>query len=164
MSDISSAGMARVAPTTARPAARMFFAALISRSCRVPQDGHCHTRIFKLSSARTCPHAEHIFDDGYHRSITITRRPALAALYSSISRKVPHPQSEIAFATLRLRTMFLTARSSRQIRSWSRTRRVEVLWRKSARAARTLRCARAAFALALPRFAEPGWQRAIRRW
>jgi len=117
----------------------MSFAALISRSCRVPQDGHCHIRVFKLSSARTCPHDEHIFDDGNHRSITITRRPARAALYSSISRKVPHPQSEIARATLRLRTMFLTARSSRLIRSWSRTRRVLVLWRKSVRAARTFR-------------------------
>ena len=90
----------------------MFFAALISRSCRVPQDGHVQCRTSRLSSARTCPHAEHIFELGNHRSITITRRPYRAALYSSISLKLPHPQSEIALATLRLRTMFLTARSS----------------------------------------------------
>jgi hypothetical protein len=67
----------------------MFFAALWSRSCRVPQDGHCHVRVFKLRLARRCPHAEHVFDDGYHRPITITRRPYLAALYAVMARKVP---------------------------------------------------------------------------
>ena len=36
--------------------------------------------------------------------------------------------------------------------------------RKSARDARTFRCARATFALALARFAEPRWQRASLRW
>ena len=76
----------------------MFFAALTSRSCRVPQDGHCHVRVFKLRLARTCPHAEHVLDDGYHRSITIRCRPYLAALYSSMARKAPRPQSEIALA------------------------------------------------------------------
>ena len=54
----------------------------MSRSCRVPQDGHCHVRVFKLRSARRYPHAEHVLDDGYHRSTVITRRPYLAALYS----------------------------------------------------------------------------------
>ena len=105
----------------------MFFAALWSRSCRVPQDGHCHVRVFKLKLARRYPHAE----------------------------------SEIALASLRLRTMFFTARSSRTITLWSRTRLVEVRWRKSAR---TFRWARAALALALARLADPGWQRARRRW
>jgi len=38
-------------------------------------------------------------------------------LYASISRKVPHPQSEIAFASLRFRTMFVTTRSSMAITS-----------------------------------------------
>jgi hypothetical protein len=95
----------------------MFFAALISRSCRVPQDGHCHIRIFKPKLARTYPHAEHALDDGYHRSTMITRRPCLAALYSSMARKVPYPQSAIAFASLRLRIMFCTARSSTAITS-----------------------------------------------
>ena len=64
----------------------MFFAALMSRSCRVPQDGHCHVRIFKLSSVRRNPHVEQVFELGYHRSITIRCRPALAALYSSMRR------------------------------------------------------------------------------
>ena len=45
---------------TARPAARVFFAALISRSCRVPQDGHCHARVLSGSSASRCPQAEQV--------------------------------------------------------------------------------------------------------
>ena len=50
------------------------------------------------------------------------------------------------------------------ITSRSRTSRADARCRKSAREARTLRCARATFALALARFAEPRWQRAMRRW
>jgi beta-N-acetylhexosaminidase len=42
----------------------MFFAALMSRSCRVPQDGHCHVRVLMLSSASKCPHAEQVFELG----------------------------------------------------------------------------------------------------
>src|SRR6185312_10456386 len=78
--------------------------------CRVPQDGHCHVRVFSESSASRCPHELHVLELVYQRSITITCRPALAALYSTMARKVPHPQSEIALASDRLRTMFLTAR------------------------------------------------------
>ena len=48
-----------------------------------------------------------------------------------------------------------TFRSSTTITSWSRTSRVLARWRKSARDARTFRCARATLALALARFAEP---------
>src|SRR5207244_1281396 len=149
---------------TARPAARMFFAALTSRSCRVPQDGHCHVLVDRLSTASKCPHVEQVFELGYHRSITTRCRPALAALYSTMRRKAPQPQSEIALASDRLRIMFFTFRSSITITSWSRTSRVEARCRKSCREARTLRWARATLALALARFAEPFWQRAIRRW
>jgi hypothetical protein len=49
----------------------MFFAALTSRSCRVPQDGHGHVRVLRFSSVSRCPHAEQVFELGYHRSITI---------------------------------------------------------------------------------------------
>ncbi len=45
----------------------MFFAALTSRSCRVPQDGHVQCRVDRLSSASRCPHAEQVFDEGYQR-------------------------------------------------------------------------------------------------
>ena len=141
----------------------MFFAALMSRSCRVPQDGHVQCLVVKLSSASRCPHAEHVLELGYQRPITIRCRPALAVLYSIIWRKVPHPQSQMALASDRLRIMLRTARSSTTITSWSRTRAVEVRCRKSVRDARTFRCARATFALALTRFAEPRWQRASLR-
>ena len=116
------------------------------------------------SSASRCPQAEQVLLLGYQRSITIRRRPARAALYWSWRRNSPQPQSDIALASDLLRTMFFTARSSITMTSWSRTSRAEVRCRKSARDARTLRCARATLALALARFAEPCWQRARRRW
>jgi hypothetical protein len=58
------ASVLSVAPA-ASPAARMFFAALMSRSCRMPQDGHCHVRVLRLSSASKCPHSEQVLDEGY---------------------------------------------------------------------------------------------------
>ena len=66
-------GDALDALVTVRPVPGVDHAALISRSCRVPHDGHVQCRVSKLSSARRYPHAEHVFDDGNHRSITITR-------------------------------------------------------------------------------------------
>jgi len=92
----------------------MFLAALMSRSCRVPQDGHCHVRVFSESSASRCPHELHVLELGYQRPITITCRPALAALYSTMTRKVPHPQSEIALALAR----FAGPRWQRAILRW----------------------------------------------
>ncbi len=129
----------------------MFLAALMSRSCREPQDGHVQCLVFKLSSASRCPHAEQVLLEGYQRPVTIRCRPALAVLYSSMRRKVPHPQSLMALASDRLRTMFFTARSSATITSWSRISRAEVRCRKSVRDARTFRCARATLALAFCR-------------
>ena len=87
MSDVTSAG--RGVRTTARPAARMFLAALMSRSCRVPQAGHGHAGWKGTASASRCPHAEHVLLDGYQRSITTTCRPGAAALYSSIAGRCP---------------------------------------------------------------------------
>src|SRR6266699_3094673 len=116
-------------------------------------------RVTRLSSASRCPHAEQVLELGYQRLITIRSRPARSHLQASWRRNSPQPQSEMAFASLRLRTMFLTARSSITITSLSRTRRVLARCRKSRRASRTLRLARATFALALARLAEPRWQR-----
>ena len=50
------------------------------------------------------------------------------------------------------------------MRSAVRTRLVLARCRKSRRALRTLRCARATLAAALARLADPFWQRARRRW
>src|SRR5205823_14156650 len=80
--------------------------------CRVPQDRHCHVLVDRISTASKCPHELHVLELGYHLSITIRCRPALDALYSTMRRKAPQPQSEMALASDRLRTMFFTARSS----------------------------------------------------
>ena len=73
----------------------MFSAALMSRSCRVRQDGHDQCLVFKLRSESRYPHAEQVLLEGYQRSITIRRRPCLAALYSSWRRNSPQPASWI---------------------------------------------------------------------
>ena len=59
------------------------------------------------SSASRNPHAEHVFVLGYQRPVTTRRRPARSHLYSSWRRNSPHPQSEMARARRRLRTMFV---------------------------------------------------------
>ena len=122
----------------------MFFAALMSRSCRVRQDGHVQCLVFKLRSASRYPHELQVFELGYQRSITISRRPYFAVLYSSWRRNSPQPTSRMAlfspaFAAAPLgryfpgragsgfglgrRVMFAAARSSTAITSWSRTSR-----------------------------------------
>src|SRR6516165_7736361 len=102
---------------TARPAARMFLAALRSRSCRVRQSGHVQRLVLSLSSGSRYPHAEQILDDGNHLSTAIRFRPYRAHLYSSCRLNSPQPQAEMALASLRFFTMFLTARSSTTITS-----------------------------------------------
>jgi len=81
----------------------MFFAAFTSRSCQVPQDGHCHVLVLRLSSASRCPHAEQVFELGYQRSTATTVRPCHWALYSSMDRNSAQPVQEIARASRRLR-------------------------------------------------------------
>src|SRR5262249_31479368 len=137
---------------------------LTSRSCRAPQDGHVQRRVPRLSQASRYPQAEQVLEDGYQRPITTSSRPYRSHLYSSWRRNSPHPQPEIARASRRLRTMFLTARSSITMTSAERTRRVLVRCRKSRRALRTLRWVRATLAAALARFLLPFWQRDRRRW
>ena len=139
MSDISSAGTAGVAPGYGKTCRQD-----VLRGVDGPGRAGCR-RTGTSSAGIQAQRSEEIparrarLRRRVPRSITITRRPYLAALYSIMARKVPHPQSEIAFASERLRTMFCTARSSRTITSWSRIRRVLALWRKSVRAARTFR-------------------------
>ena len=94
MSDISSTGIAGVAPGYGKTCRRRSATRRSLKSPVMPgcgQDGHCHVRVVRLSDASRCPHELHVFELGYQRSITISRRPALAALYPSICRKVPHP-------------------------------------------------------------------------
>jgi hypothetical protein len=64
----------------------MFLAALTSLSGRVRQDGQHHDRVEMLSSASGCPHAEHVLELGYQRSITIRRRPYRATFALALAR------------------------------------------------------------------------------
>ena len=128
----------------------------MSRSCRDRHDGHVQCLVDRLSSASRCPHAEHVFELGYQRSIATSSRPARSHLYVSRRRNSPQPQSEMTRARCRLRTMFRT-RSGPRSRSCQRSGpgRADARCRKSRRASRTLRWARATLAAALARFAEP---------
>ena len=154
MSDVSSAGIARGPRATARPAARMFFAALMSRSCRVRQDGHVQCRVDRLSSASRCPHAEQVLLDGipavdHDQFATVPGRTCTRAgggTRPSRSPRSPGPACGCGPCSS-------TCRSSITIVSAERTRRVLARCRKSRRALRTLRWARATFAFALARFA-----------
>ena len=55
----------------------MFFAALTSRSCRVPQDGHVQCRVLRDSSVSRCPQAEQVLLLGWNRSMPDTFRSSI---------------------------------------------------------------------------------------
>src|SRR5262245_33922716 len=54
------------------PSARMFFAALISRSWQTPHSGQTHSRTSSGRSSTTCLQSWHVLLEGYQRSI-VTR-------------------------------------------------------------------------------------------
>lgn len=93
----------------------MFLAAFASRSCRVPQDGHCHVRVESFNSPSMCPQAEQVFELGKNRSMTTSRLPHLSHLQASMDRNADQPQSEMALVSVRLRTIPDTVRSSTTI-------------------------------------------------
>ena len=141
MSDISSAGIARDCPGLRQDLPQ----GCSSRRCCPGRAGCRRTGTSsavsdRLSPARRCPHAEHVFDDGY------SGRPRSAAaapspLYSIMRGKCPtrNPRSPWQGPVT---DHVLTRRGLRPtITSWSRTRRVLAWWRKSGRAARTFRWA-----------------------
>jgi hypothetical protein len=149
--------------STASPAASMLIAALMSRSCRVPQRAQSHSRTASGRLAAVCPHVEQVLDEGYQRSTTTRSRPYHSHLYASMVRICRHAASEIARARWWLRTMFRTHRSSITTAWLSRTSRVVSLWRKSFRRSLIRAWTRATLSRALSRFAEPFWVRASRR-
>ena len=60
---------------SARPAARMTFAALWSRSWTARHAGHVHDRICSGSSSRRCPQTEQVLLDASQRDTVCTVRP-----------------------------------------------------------------------------------------
>ena len=70
---------------SARPAAKMFFAAFTSRSWTVPHAAHVHWRTLSGLGPSVTPHAEHTWLVGSNRPIRANVRPYCAA-FSAISR------------------------------------------------------------------------------
>src|SRR5690606_3039432 len=132
----------------------MFFAAFTSRSCTAPQS-HVHSRTFSGILAATVPQAPHNFELGNQRSITTSSRPYQAHLYSSIIRSSRHDASEMARARLWFLTRLRTVRSSITTVWFSRTSRVDSLWRKSRRRSAIRAWTFATRRRAFSRFAEP---------
>lgn len=109
--DVSRRGLAPAQQAgTASPAARRFFAALTSRSCRPPQPTHAHSRTSNGKLSARLPQSEHVQDEGNHRSTTINSRLHQAHLHSSIDRIADHDASAIARASSLFLTKLLTGR------------------------------------------------------
>src|ERR1035438_5748961 len=141
----------------------MLIAALMSRSCRVPQVTHSHSRTPSGRLAAARPHAEQILLEGYQRPVTTRSRPYHSHLYSSMARICRHAASEMARARWWLRVMFRTLRSSITTAWLSRTSRVVSLCRKSFRRPAIRAWIRATLSRALSRFAAPFGGRPGRR-
>ena len=111
LTDLLCSGLT-VAPQTdtASPAAKIFFAALISRSWCAPQLRQSHSRIFNGNLETMCPHSKHRLELGNHRSILIKVRPYQSHLYSSCLTNSPQLASLIARANFRFLTIFFTAK------------------------------------------------------
>src|SRR5947209_19397728 len=112
---------------TASPAAKMFFAALISRSSWTPHSGQVQKRISSVKESSTCPQSKQRFEEGYHLSVLTKVRPYHFALYSSCSTHSLHPTSEMALARQWFLTMFLTCKLSTHTIWFSRMILVESL-------------------------------------
>src|SRR6185437_3243868 len=166
MSDISSAGIARMTPGY-----RLTGGKDVLRGVDVPVVPGAAGR------ARPVPRRKgEFFEQVPARRAGLGRRvpavdhyqgaPVPLALVLKLAAELSEPGVENGLAQpgFGRRVMPLTFRSSITIRSCSRTRRVLALCRKSCRASRTLRWARATLAFALARFAEPVCLRARRRW
>src|SRR5690606_25009042 len=132
---------------SARPAARMFLAALTSRSWTVPHSLHVHDRTCKGLGPSRAPHAEHTWEVGANRLIRANVRPYMAALYSSIATNWLHPASCTLLASF-VRARLFTARFSTYTAWFSRINAVDSLCVKSRRASATRACALATLSLA----------------
>lgn len=97
---------------TASPAARIFLAALWSRSWCDPHSGHSHERTANGKEESVYPQPEQRFEDGKNWSMATSDRPAHSALYASWRTNSPQLASAIAFASLGLRIMFFTFKDS----------------------------------------------------
>jgi len=144
---------------TASPAAKTLRAALMSRSCVLPQHGQVHERTVNGIFATVCPQSLHRLLEGNHLSTLMTVRPYHCALYFNCLVNSDQLASLIPFARRWFLSMFLTDSVSIAITWRSCTNRlisrVESLCKKSLRASAVLACIRATLRLAFLRLAEP---------
>jgi hypothetical protein len=120
-------GAPQTFPLSARPAARMTWAALWSRSWIALHAGHVHSRTCSDSSSSTRPHALHVLLDASQRDTKFVVRPFLSPFSPIIRTNCAHPESATARARRRLRTIPAMLRSSRWITWLSRTNARAVL-------------------------------------
>src|SRR5699024_9772205 len=79
---------------SARPAARMVRAALVSRSSTRPHAAHSNVRIDNGAASVTAPHVEQVLLVGTHRSMSTSSRPQRWHFSAS------HPHSAVSFASV----------------------------------------------------------------
>src|SRR5262249_54964834 len=115
---------------------------------------HTHCRTDRVSPLVTTPQSEQVFDDGYHRSADHSFDPYQPVLYSSWRMNSPNPASEIARASLRLRSIPATLSDSTAMARLLLGSRVVSLLRKSPRRWATFRWILATATRALARLRE----------
>lgn len=148
----------------ASPAAKIFLAALTSRSWMAPHSGQFHSLTERGSLDTLNPQSLQRLLDGYHRSIPISDRPYQRDLYSSCRTNSDQLASEIDLARQWFFCMFFTDSVSTSIVWFSRMSRVDNLWRKSYLVSTILACNLATFSLAFALRLEPFCFRANLRW
>ena len=131
--------------------------ALKSRSCLVPQLGHTHVLSDRVKSWLTYPHTEQVLELGSNMPILSRFLPYQSVLYCRNEKNIPSPKSWICRANLWFFNIFETLRVSTHSVWFSRTKRVETLWRKSFLWLCILSWRRASFLLTLIEFLEGGF-------
>ena len=106
--------------------------ALVSLSCIVWHPGHSHLRTARFfTNGFLYPQQEHVWLLGQNVGTLMMPFPYHAALYINISKNLDHETEPICCASLWLRNIFLTFKSSMQIVWFSRTNIVDCFCKKS---------------------------------
>lgn len=98
---------------TQSPEALMLRAALMSRPCRVEQDGQIHSRSPQLRVSSSVPQQEQGLEPLKKGSTASKLRPTQCRVFPSILKLLPQPTSALCLLRTELRVMFLTFRDSR---------------------------------------------------
>ena len=110
----------------------MLILALVSLSCFVWHSGHSHLRIARFfTSGFLNPQQEHVWLLGYIVGTFTMSFPYQTDLYVSISKNLDHDAEPMCCASLWLRIMFFTFKSSMQMVWFSRISFVDSFCKKS---------------------------------